>query len=164
MSLHDIPPINAALNALATILIICGFVQIKSAQRAHDTALRSSRIQTHRRLMLAAGVVSALFLVGYVTHKALKGAMAGPGEALHTEFGGQGLIRTFYRVMLFTHIVLAASIAYLVPKTFRLALSGQIERHRAWAKWTFPIWLYVSITGVLVYFFLYQWWPAPGAR
>jgi putative membrane protein len=160
MSVHDIPAINAALNGIATVLIILGFIQIKSAQRAVDASLRSSRILTHRRLMLSAGVVSAIFLVGYVSHKVLKGAMAGPGEALHTEFGGTGGIRTFYRAMLLSHIVLAASIAYLVPKTFRLALTGQIERHRSWAKWTYPIWLYVSVTGVLVYFFLYVWWPA----
>jgi putative membrane protein len=62
--------------------------------------------------------------------------------------------------MLVTHIILAIAIAFLVPKTFALALRGQIERHRAWAKWTYPIWYYVSVTGVLVYFFLYQWWPA----
>jgi uncharacterized membrane protein YozB (DUF420 family) len=160
MTLHDIPPLNATLNGIATVLILYGFVQIKAAQRAGDTAVRSSRIQKHRRIMLAAGVVSAVFLIGYVTHKILKGAAAGPGEALHTEFGGTGLIRSVYRTMLLTHIILAASIAYLVPKTFRLALTGQIERHRAWAKWTYPIWLYVSVTGVLVYFFLYQWWPA----
>jgi putative membrane protein len=160
MTIHDIPAINAALNALATVLIVLGFLQIKAAQRSNDTSVRSTRIMTHRRLMLAAGTVSAVFLVGYVTHKVLKGATAGPGEALHTEFGGEGAIRTFYRVMLFSHIILAASIAYLVPKTFRLALSGQIERHRKWAKWTYPIWLYVSVTGVLVYFFLYRWWPA----
>jgi hypothetical protein len=60
----------------------------------------------------------------------------------------------------FTHIVLAISIAFLVPRTFLLALRGNFERHRRWARWTFPIWYYVSITGVLVYFFLYQWWPA----
>jgi uncharacterized membrane protein YozB (DUF420 family) len=160
MTVQDIPAVNATLNGIATILIVYGFIQIKAAQRSGDTAIRSAKIQKHRRVMLSAGVVSAIFLVGYVTHKALKGAMAGPGEALHTEFGGEGVIRTVYRVMLFTHIILAASIAYLVPKTFRLALSGQIERHRAWAKWTYPIWLYVSVTGVLVYFFLYRWWPA----
>ena len=160
MTISDIPALNATLNAIATVLIILGFWQIKAAQQTHDTSIRSARIKTHRRLMLSAGAVSAVFLVGYVTHKILKGAMAGPGEALHTEFGGEGAIRTIYRVMLFSHIILAASIAFLVPNTFRLALQGQIERHRAWAKWTYPIWLYVSVTGVLVYFFLYQWWPA----
>ena len=155
MTLSDIPRINAALNALATVLITLGFVQIKAAQRAQDTAIRSARIQTHRRLMLAAGVVSAVFLVGYVTHKVLV-------RGVHTPFGGEGAIRTVYYAMLLSHILLAISIAYLVPRTFQLALSGQIERHRRWAKWTYPIWYYVSVTGVLVYFFLYQWWPAKG--
>ena len=79
MTIHDIPAINAALNAVATILIVLGFVQIKAAQRSHDTSVRSARIMTHRRLMLSAGTVSAVFLVGYITHKVLKGAMAGPG-------------------------------------------------------------------------------------
>lgn len=153
MTIQDIPAINAALNALATVLILCGFAQIKAAQRAQDTALRSARIQTHRKLMLAAGAVSAVFLIGYVGHKILV-------RGVHTPFGGEGAIRGIYYVMLFTHIVLAMAIAYLVPRTFWLALSGQIERHRAWAKWTYPVWLYVSVTGVLVYFFLYQWWPA----
>jgi uncharacterized membrane protein YozB (DUF420 family) len=153
MSVQDIPALNATLNGLATVLIILGFAQIKAAQRARDTAVRSSRIQTHRRLMLTAGVVSGVFLVGYVTHKVLV-------RGVHTPFGGDGVIRTIYYAMLISHILLAMAIAYLVPRTFWLALNGHIERHRAWAKWTYPIWLYVSVTGVLVYFFLYQWWPA----
>lgn len=157
MTLSDIPAINAGLNALATVLITLGFVQIKAAQRAQDTAIRSARIQTHRRLMLAAGVVSAVFLVGYVTHKVLV-------RGVHTPFGGAGAIRNVYYAMLLSHIVLAIAIAYLVPRTFQLALSGQIERHRRWAKWTYPIWYYVSVTGVLVYFFLYRWWPAAPAN
>ncbi len=103
--------------------------------------------------MLSAGVVSAVFLVGYVTHKILVGGV-------HTPFGGQGAVRAVYIAMLVSHIVLAMAIAYLVPRTFWFALSGNFERHKAWARWTFPIWYYVSITGVLVYFFLYQWWPA----
>ena len=93
---------------------------------------------------------------------ACKAASAGAGQALHTSFGGEGVIRTGYHVMLGSHIVLAAAIAYLVPRTFLLALGGQLERHRAWAKWTYPIWLYVSVTGVLIYFSLYHWWPATG--
>jgi putative membrane protein len=153
MTHHDIPAFNAGLNALATVLITLGFVQIKAAQRAGDASVRSARIQTHRKLMLAAGFVSAVFLVGYVTHKVLV-------RGVHTPFGGEGAIRTVYYAMLLSHILLAISIAYLVPRTFQLALSGQIERHRQWAKWTYPIWYYVSVTGVLVYFFLYQWWPA----
>lgn len=149
MTIQDIPTINAALNATATVLITTGFIFIKRGMR-----------DEHRLAMMCAGVVSALFLVGYVTHKVLKGAAAGPGEALHTQFGGQGLIRHVYHVMLFTHIVLAVAIAYLVPRTFLFALKGDIETHKRWARFTFPIWLYVSVTGVLVYFFLYQWWPS----
>jgi uncharacterized membrane protein YozB (DUF420 family) len=103
--------------------------------------------------MLSAAVVSALFLVGYVTYHALR-------RGLHTPFGGTGFIRAVYFPMLISHIILAASIAYLVPRTFLFALRGDFARHKAWAKVVFPIWFYVSVTGVLVYFFLYQWWPA----
>jgi putative membrane protein len=149
MTLNDIPPLNAGLNALATVLMTAGFIFIKTGNKI-----------AHRAAMFSAGVVSAVFLVGYLTHKALKGAAAGAGEAIHTQFGGEGAIRTVYYVMLFTHVVLAIGIAYLVPRTFALAFRGDFERHKKWARIVFPIWYYVSVTGVLVYFFLYQWWPA----
>ncbi len=149
MTLHDIPALNAGLNALATALMTAGFLFIKSGNK-----------NAHRACMLSAGVVSALFLVGYVTHKVLKGAAVGAGEAIHTQFGGEGAIRVVYYVMLFTHVLLAMSIAYLVPRTFAFALKGEFERHKKWARIVFPIWYYVSVTGVLVYFFLYRWWPA----
>jgi putative membrane protein len=149
MTINDIPAINASLNALATLLISVGFVLIK-------TGLKTA----HRFAMISAGVVSAVFLVGYVGHKVLKGMAAGAGEAVHTQFGGEGTIRTVYYVMLITHVILAIAIAYLVPRTFALAFKGEFERHKKWARIVFPIWLYVSVTGVLVYFFLYQWWPS----
>ena len=142
MEVRDIPALNAALNGLATVLMTVGFVLIKTGRK-----------EAHRRAMLGACVVSAVFLIGYVTHKALV-------RGVHTPFGGEGAIRVAYYFILWTHIPLAASIAYLVPRTFRLAIRGDYERHKAWARWTFPIWYYVSITGVLVYFFLYRWWPA----
>lgn len=145
MSVHDIPAFNAGLNALATLLMTFGFMFIMKRN-----------IAAHRACMLSAGAVSALFLVGYVAHKVLV-------RGVHTPFGGEGFIRTVYYAMLISHIFLAMAIAYLVPRTFYLALKGQYDRHRAWARWTFPIWYYVSITGVLVYFFLYQWWPTPSA-
>ncbi len=151
MKLDDIPAINASLNALATVLISVGFVFIKSGNKV-----------AHRASMISAGVVSAVFLVGYIGHKVLKGMAAGAGEAVHTQFGGEGPIRTVYYVMLITHVILAISIAYLVPRTFALAFKGEFERHKRWARIVFPIWFYVSVTGVLVYFFLYQWWPAKG--
>ena len=141
MTLHDIPPINAALNGLATVLITLGFFFIKQGNRT-----------AHRALMLSAGVVSAVFLVGYVTHKVMM-------RGIHTPFGGVGFIRYVYYTMLISHIILAIAIAYLVPRTFLFALKGDLVAHKRWAKFTFPIWYYVSVTGVLVYFFLYQWWP-----
>jgi putative membrane protein len=152
MTIHDIPALNAALNALATLLMTVGFVCIRLGHRS-----------AHRACMIATGVVSAIFLVGYLTHKALKGAAAGAGEALHTQFGGEGAIRIVYYVMLITHVLLAMSIAYLVPRTFAYAFRGDFERHKKWARFTFPIWYYVSVTGVLVYFFLYRWWPSAPA-
>ncbi len=149
MDLNDIPALNAGLNTLATLLMTAGFVFIKSGNKS-----------AHRACMLSTGVVSAIFLVRYVAHKALKGAAAGAGEAIHTQFGGEGAIRVVYYVMLITHVLLAIAIAYLVPKTFALAFKGEFERHKKWARVVFPIWYYVSVTGVLVYFFLYQWWPS----
>jgi uncharacterized membrane protein YozB (DUF420 family) len=142
MTLNDIPPINAALNGLATLLMSAGFIFIRLGKK-----------EAHRRVMSAACAVSAVFLIGYVAHKiGVRG--------VHTKFGGDGAIKTLYYVMLISHVILAMTIAYLVPRTFFFAFNGQIECHRKWAKWTFPIWYYVSITGVLIYFFLYRWWPA----
>jgi len=103
--------------------------------------------------MLSAAVASALFLGFYVTYHALM-------RGVHTPFGGTGAVRWVYFTILWTHIPLAVAIAFLVPRTFVLALQGKFERHRAWARVTFPIWFYVSVTGVLVYFFLYRWWPS----
>lgn len=142
MSVNDIPALNACLNGLATILMTCGFIFIKQGKK-----------ESHRKMMLSAGTVSAVFLIGYVTHKILV-------RGVHTPFGGEGVIRSIYYTMLISHILLAISIAYLVPRTFWFAIKGNFERHRKWARWTFPIWYYVSVTGVLVYLFLYQWWPS----
>ncbi len=143
MTVSEIPTLNAALNATATVLITFGFVFIKQGKR-----------EAHRAVMLTAGAVSAMFLAGYVTYHALR-------HGLHTPFGGEGpALRAIYFTILWTHIPLAALIAYLVPRTFLLALKGDYVAHRRWARFTFPIWYYVSVTGVLVYFFLYIWWPA----
>ncbi len=145
MTVSDIPALNATLNALATVLMTAGFILIKQGKR-----------DTHRKVMISACVVSAIFLVGYVAHKVLV-------RGVHTPFGGEGFIRTVYYVMLISHIILAIAIAWLVPRTFWFAIKGDYENHKRWAKFTFPIWYYVSVTGVLVYFFLYQWWPAARA-
>ncbi len=143
MTISDIPTLNAALNATATVLITAGFVFIKQGNR-----------EAHRACMLTAGAISAVFLVGYVAHKILI-------HGVHTPFGGEGAaLRAIYFTMLVTHIILAVAIAYLVPRTFLFAIKGDYVTHKKWARFTFPIWYYVSVTGVLVYFSLYVWWPA----
>ncbi|MEI6588819.1 MAG: DUF420 domain-containing protein [Verrucomicrobiota bacterium] len=142
MTVTQIPLFNASMNALATVLISAGFIFIKTGNKT-----------AHRKAMLSAAVVSALFLCGYVTYHYLR-------RGLHTPFGGTGIIARIYYTMLISHITLAVAITYLVPKTFALALKGDYVRHKAWAKIVFPIWWYVSVTGVLVYFCLYNWWPA----
>jgi putative membrane protein len=144
MTVHDLPPIEAALNGTATALITAGFIFIKRGN-----------MRAHRACMLSAAVASAFFLVFYVTYHALM-------HGLHTRFGGTGAVRWVYFTILYTHIPLAVLIAFLVPRTFIFALKGNFERHKAWARVTFPIWYYVSVTGVLVYLFLYQWWPSGG--
>lgn len=152
MNVQDIPALNAALNALATVLMTAGFVFIRQARLAPDDTAKAAAISRHRASMISAGAVSAVFLIGYVAHKILV-------RGVHTPFGGTGAIATVYYAMLISHIILAMAIGFLVPRTFLLAIKGQYERHRAWARWTFPIWFYVSVTGVLVYLFLYVWWP-----
>lgn len=145
LTVQDIPAVNAALNATATVFITTGWI-----------AIRRGKQHVHRAAMLTSAVVSAVFLVGYVAHKVLV-------RGVHTPFGGEGLIRTAYYAMLISHILLAMAIAWLVPRTFLFAFQGNWESHRRWARWTMPIWLYVSVTGVLVYFALYRWWPAVAA-
>lgn len=142
MSVSDLPAINAVLNGLATILLTIGFILIKLDKQ-----------QAHRTCMLSAFGVSIIFLITYVLHKILV-------QGLHTAFGGEGWIRTFYYVMLASHIILAMVIVPLVLITLVHAFKGRFDKHQAWAKWTFPLWYYVSVTGVLVYFFLYQWFPS----
>ena len=141
MSVSDLPALNASLNALATILLTAGFVFIKQRQ-----------VSSHRLCMVSAFVVSCVFLVTYVLHKILM-------RGVHTPFGGEGAIRTIYYTMLISHIILAIVIVPLVLTTLRYAVVGRMDVHRKWARWTFPLWYYVSVTGVLVYFFLYQWFP-----
>jgi putative membrane protein len=134
-----LPSINAALNGTATVLLTVGFICIKSG-----------REKAHRSCMLGAFSVSIVFLLGYVLHKILV-------KGVHTPFGGEGFWAGVYYSMLVSHILLAMTIVPLVLMTLILALRNQRQRHQAWARWTFPIWYYVSVTGVLVYFFLYQW-------
>lgn len=141
MTVSDLPAINASLNGLATVLLTAGFIFIKSG-----------KMNAHRACMLSAFGVSVVFLITYVLHKVLV-------RGVHTAFGGEGFIRTVYYTMLTSHIILAIVIVPLVIITLRHAIAGRLIVHRQWARWTFPLWYYVSVTGVLVYFFLYQWFP-----
>jgi uncharacterized membrane protein YozB (DUF420 family) len=141
MDASILPPINATLNGIATVLLTLGFIFIKSGNR-----------RAHAACMLTAFGVSVVFLVSYVAHKILV-------HGVHTPFGGEGAVRTFYYVMLFTHIVLAIAIVPMVLVTMSRALKERFDAHKAVARWTWPVWMYVSVTGVLVYLFLYVWFP-----
>lgn len=137
-----LPAVNATLNGIATMLLVAGFILIKQGNR-----------KAHRAAMLSAFATSVLFLVSYVTYHSLRGGM-------NTPFGGQGGIRTLYLIILFSHIALAAVVPVLAIITLRRGLAAKYDRHRRIARITLPIWLYVSVTGVLVYLMLYQWYPA----
>ncbi len=138
----DLPRINACLNGLCGLLLVTGWWLI-----------RKKRVQAHRVVMLAAVCVSALFLSSYLYYHFNAGAL--------TRFQRTGLIRGVYLTILLTHTVLATAVLPLVLKTLYHAGRGQFERHRKIARWTMPIWLYVSVTGVLVYLMLYELFPGP---
>lgn len=135
----DLPAVNAALNGTCTVLLLIGYVLI-----------RKRKIDAHRVVMVAAFVVSAIFLASYLTYHALHGS---------TRFTHTGVVRYVYFVTLLTHVVLAAVNLPMVLITLYRAARQQFDKHRRIARWTFPIWLYVSVTGVIVYFMLYQWFP-----
>jgi putative membrane protein len=136
MSVADLPALNATLNAIAAVLLVTGYVLI-----------RRGRIRQHRRVMLAAFTTSTLFLVSYVTYHANAGSRP---------FAGQGPIRIVYFGILISHVILAAAILPLALITLTHGLRERFDRHVPIARWTLPIWLYVSVTGVVVYWMLYQ--------
>jgi len=136
MSLADLPALNATLNAIAAVLLVVGYFLIRRGRR-----------EAHRRAMLAAFATSTLFLVSYVIYHANIGSRP---------FTGQGPIRIVYFTILITHVILAAAILPMALITLNHALRGRFERHVPIARWTLPIWLYVSLTGVAVYLMLYQ--------
>ena len=136
MTIHDFPAINASLNALSTLLLVCGYALIRARQIAY-----------HRRCMLAALTSSALFLVCYIIYHAQVGSV---------RFTRQGFVRPIYFTVLATHVTLAATVLPLALITATRGLKGRYPQHVRIARWTFPIWLYVSVTGVLVYVLLYQ--------
>jgi uncharacterized membrane protein YozB (DUF420 family) len=135
MSVHDLPSVNAFLNATAAVLLTWGY-----------TLIRRGRREQHRRAMLAAFATSSLFLVCYVTYHAQVGSVHYP----HT-----GMLRTLYFSILISHTILAATVPVLAVVTLSRGLRARYPAHRAIARWTLPIWLYVSVTGVVVYLMLY---------
>lgn len=143
--LHIFPHANAALNALSAAFLLCGFYFIMRR-----------RIAEHRMCMLAASSVSAIFLVSYLTHHALRTYYFGIGP---TKFTGEGIIRPVYFTILTSHTILAAVVGPFVILTLRRGLKGWYESHKKLARLVFPVWLYVSITGVVVYLLLYQFYP-----
>jgi uncharacterized membrane protein YozB (DUF420 family) len=139
LAVHPLATTNAVLNALATVLLVAGWVFIARGQW-----------KAHRAAMIAAFAVSAVFLVCYLTYHYLVG---------HVPFRGQGPVRTVYFAILITHIILAVFVPILALRMFFLAWKGRWEAHRRLGKITMPIWLYVSVTGVVIYAMLYHLFP-----
>lgn len=136
MTVYDLPAVNATLNAISAILLVIGYLLI-----------RRRKFDQHRRVMTAAFAVSTLFLIGYVVYHYNVGSR---------RFPGQGPIRSVYFFILITHIVLAAFVPPMAIVTLVRGWRGRYDRHARLARWTLPIWLYVSVTGVIVYVMLYR--------
>ena len=136
MTVHDLPALNASLNAISGVLLVCGYVLI-----------RARRIAQHRACMIAAFTTSSLFLISYVIYHAQVGSV---------HFPRYGFVRPIYFTILITHVTLAATVPPLAIVTLSRGLKAKYPQHRRIARWTFPIWLYVSVTGVLVYVLLYR--------
>jgi uncharacterized membrane protein YozB (DUF420 family) len=136
VTVSDLPLLNATLNATCFVLLTTGYVLI-----------RRGRIAQHRAVMIAAFCTSVVFLVSYLTYHAQTGSK---------HFPGQGPVRYLYFTILLTHTILAAAIVPLVLITLSRGLKRRDDRHRAIARWTLPIWMYVSVTGVIVYLMLYR--------
>lgn len=136
MTVSDLPAVNATLNATAAILLGTGWILIKRG-----------RWTQHRAVMIAAFCTSVLFLISYLTYHAQVGSV---------RFTKTGLIRTVYFTILLTHTILAVVIVPMVLVTLSRGLSKRFDRHRAIARWTLPLWMYVSVTGVVVYLMLYR--------
>ena len=134
------PALNAALNGTAAVLLLSGY-----------TFIRRRQVTAHRVCMVSAFLTSTAFLISYLLYHARVGSVP---------FQGQGWIRPVYYFILFTHIVLAAAIVPLALVTISRALREQFDRHKRIARWTLPIWLYVSVTGVVIYFLLYHVYAA----
>jgi uncharacterized membrane protein YozB (DUF420 family) len=141
IGIHDLPAVNATLNALSAILLAIGY-----------SFIRRGRVNAHRAMMISAFTVSVIFLISYLTYHYY--LVAHNEGVLH--YPHAGALKTVYLTILFTHTVLAATVPILAIITLRRAWKGDFVRHRRIARWTFPIWLYVGVTGVVVYLMLYH--------
>lgn len=139
MSVSDLPTLNAILNSIAFTLLISGFIAIKRGNE-----------EIHKRLMISALVVSAFFLTSYLTYHF---------QVPSQKFPELGWIRTVYLLVLIPHIILAVVMLPLIGMTFYFAFKNERKKHKKWARITFPIWSYVSLTGVIVYWMLYHLAP-----
>ena len=146
VQLTFLPAVNASLNGLVIALLLSGLAMINR-----------KRIFAHKMFMLGAFAASCLFLVCYVTHYVWRASVKG---GAHTPFAGEGVVKMLYYLMLISHIVLAMVVPVLAIWLIRLGLSRRYDRHRRVARIAYPIWMYVSVTGVLIYFALYHWNPA----
>ena len=144
MDLAFLPAVNATLNGVATVLLVAGRLLI-----------RRGRVTAHRRTMLAAFAVSSLFLALYVAHKVWRGFESTP-------YHGVGFARAAYLAILFSHLTLAMTVPVLAIRLLQLGLGGRVASHRRLAVVAWPIWMYVSITGVVIYLLLYEFNPTPG--
>jgi len=139
MTIQDLPTLNASLNSLAGVLLLSGYIAIKKNKR-----------ELHRNLMISALIVSSAFLTSYLIYHF---------HVPSKKFPDLGWIKTVYFLILFPHIILAAVMVPMILKTFWHAYKQEWEKHKKIARITFPIWMYVSVTGVIVYLMLYQWFP-----
>jgi len=135
-----LPHLNAILNSTSAVLLLSGY-----------SFIRRGKVRAHRNCQVTAVVTSTLFLISYLTYHYFHGS---------TRFTGQGIVRPVYFVILISHTILAVVIVPLILITIYRATRGDFDRHRRIARWTLPLWLYVSITGVIVYLMLYQIYPS----
>lgn len=138
MTIQSLPTLNAILNFLAFCCLVAGFISIKKGNR-----------ETHKKFMISAFVISSIFLVSYLTYRFTAG---------HKVFPELGIIKTIYLWILIPHVILAALMVPMILRTFYLAYTQQWEKHKKMARITFPIWSYVSVTGVVIYFFLEKYY------
>jgi len=149
LSVSALPTLNAALNGTCALLLAVGYLFI-----------RRRKVAAHRACMISAFVTSTLFLISYLTYHYHVGSRPFGGQDVGSRpFGGQGAIRTLYFTILISHTILATAIVPLVLITLYRGLKGRFDRHVAIARWTLPLWLYVSVTGVIVYWMLYHLYP-----